>query len=339
LPDPTTVLAAAVLALVPSLIYLIVLNAIDRYEKEPWSILLSCVGAGAIIAPAVSVAIFALAGRGAVLPPAFAPGLNPDALTGIVEELVIGVLLIVIVKTVRTEFDDVLDGVIYGAAIGAGFGAAESFLYALGGLDLLTRGTIAQLVIAGLNHAFYAAAIGAAIGVAQGYKGAARWYIVALGVATASLLHTLHDTLPAIMAHVLGQPSAAVGAASRLLANAVNWLGLIAILVIVVWAWRHEARILRAELHNEVKDGVVSEIDYATITTFGARTRRGWQEFRRGGWAAASRLNRRYAAEGELAFHKWHRTVRDQRAPDPAEDEALRAEIRSLAETAPEGAR
>ncbi len=339
MPDTTTLIAAAALAIIPSLIYLVVLNAIDRYEKEPWSILISCVAAGAVVAPLISVVVFALAGRGAVLPPAFAPGLKPDALTGIVEELVVGLLLVVIVRTVRGEFDDILDGVIYGAAIGAGFGAAESFLYALGGLDLLTRGTVAQLVIAGLNHAFYAALIGAAIGWAQDFKGALRWYVVALGIATAAFFHALHDTLPAVLSRLLGQPSAAVGAASRLLANAVNWLGLIAILVIVVWAWRHEARILRAELHNEVKTGVVSETDYATITTFGARTRRQLAEFRAGGWTAAARLNRRYAAEGELAFHKWHRTIRDQRAPDPAKDEALRAEIRSLAETAAEGAR
>ncbi len=339
MPDPTTIFAAAVLAIVPSLIYLIVLNAIDRYEKEPWSILISCVVTGAVIAPAISVGVLALAGRGAVLPPAFAPGLKPDALIGIVEELAVGLLLVAIVRTVRGEFDDILDGVIYGAAIGAGFGAAESFLYALGGLDLLTRGTVAQLVIAGLNHAFYAAVIGAAIGMAQGFKGASRWYVVGLGIATAAFFHALHDTLPAILSRILGQPSAAVGAASRLLANAVNWLGLIAILVIVVWAWRHEARILRAELHDEVKNGLVSEADYATITTFGARTRRFVREFRTGGWATASRLNRRYAAEGELAFHKWHRTIRDQRAPDPALDEALRAEIRSLAETTAEGTR
>ena len=339
MPDPTTLIAAAVLAIVPSLIYLVVLNALDRYEKEPWSILISCVAAGAVIAPVISVIVFALAGRGAVLPPAFAPGLKPDALVGIVEELAIGVLLVVIVRTVRTEFDDILDGVIYGAAIGAGFGAAESFLYALGGLELLTRGTVAQLVIAGLNHAFYAAVIGAAIGLAQGFKGISRWTVVGLGIATAAFFHALHDTLPAILSRLLGQPSAAAGAASRLLANAVNWLGLIAILVIVVWAWRHEARILRAELHDEVKTGLVSEADYATITTFGARTRRQWTEFRAGGWTAASRLNRRYAAEGELAFHKWHRTIRDRRAPDPAQDEALRAEIRSLAETTAEGGR
>ena len=339
MPDLTTILAAAALAIVPSLAYLVILNAIDRYEPEPWSILISCIAAGALIAPLLSVAVFAVMGRGATLPPAFAPGLRPDPFTGIVEEVLVGIVLLVIVRTVRDEFDDILDGVIYGAAIGAGFGAAESFLYALGGLELLTRGTILQLVIAGLNHAFYAAVIGAVVGWAKGHQGIRHWYAVALGIATAALLHAFHDTLPAIMSHVLGQPSAAVGAASRLIANAVNWLGLVMIIVVVVWAWGREARILRAELYNEVKDGVVPADDYATITSFGGRLRREWGLLRRVGIGGSERLRRRYAAEGELAFHKWHRMVRDQRAPDLAKGEALRAEIRGLADSAQEPAR
>lgn len=339
MPEPSAFVAAALLAVVPSLLYLGVLNAIDRYEKEPWTILLACVGLGAIVAPAVSVAILAIVGRPATLPPAFAPGLRADALTGVVEELVIGVLLVVLVRTVRNEFDDILDGVIYGAAVGAGFGAAESFLYALGGTHLLGAGTIASLVVAGLNHAFYAAVIGATIGWAQGMAGPWRAYAIGLGIATAAWLHAFHDTLPLVLARVLDQPDAAAGTASRLVANAVNWLGLLAIAAIVAFAWRREARILRAELHDEVRDGVVSEADYATITSFGARLRRQAALLRGGGVGPVMRLRRRYAAEGELAFHKWHVTVRDSRAPDPSRGEALRAEIRTLADSAPEAAR
>ena len=81
MPDPSAILPAVLLAVVPSLIYLVVLNAIDRYEKEPWTILLACVGVGAVVA--------------------------------------LGALLIILVRSVRDEFDDILDGVIYGAAVGA----------------------------------------------------------------------------------------------------------------------------------------------------------------------------------------------------------------------------
>ena len=55
MPDASTILPAVLLAVVPSLVYLVVLNAIDRYEKEPWTILLACLGVGAVVAPAIAI--------------------------------------------------------------------------------------------------------------------------------------------------------------------------------------------------------------------------------------------------------------------------------------------
>lgn len=339
MPDPTTILAALLLALVPSLLYLFVLNLIDRYEKEPWRILIACLGMGALVAPAASVAVLIVLGRPAGLPPAFAPGRSPDALIGVVESIAVGIVLVAIVRSVRDEFDDVLDGVIYGAAIGAGFGAAESFLYALGGVSQLSTITVAQLLIAGLNHAFYGAVIGAVLGWARDLP---RWQTgvaSVLGIATAAWLQAFHDTLPLIMAHVLGKPDAAAGTASKVLADAVNWLGILAVVVIVALSWRREARILRVELHDEVDHGVVSAADYATVTSFGGRLRRQLALLRQGGLPAVVRLRRRYAAEGELAFHKWQLRRRARHKPDPARGDRLRDLIRSLSDTSPEATR
>jgi RsiW-degrading membrane proteinase PrsW (M82 family) len=338
MPDPSTILAAALVAVVPSLVYLFVLNLIDRYEKEPWTILLACVGAGALVAPAVSVVALVLLGRPASLPPAFAPGPRADALVGIVEELAVGAVLLVITRTVRGEFDDILDGVIYGAAVGAGFGAAESFLWALGDTNTLGASAIAHLVLAGLNHAFYGAVIGAVIGWAQWLPGVRRWAAIALGIATAAWFHAFHDTLPVILARLLNRPDAAAGTATRVLAEAVNWLGILGLVAIVVVAWRREARVLRAELHDEVANGVVSAEDYATITSFGGRLRRQGALLRSEGLGAVRRLRARYAAEGELAFHKWKVTVRRGAGVDPAKGDALRTLIRSLDDNAPEAA-
>jgi RsiW-degrading membrane proteinase PrsW (M82 family) len=338
MPDASVILPALLVAVVPSLIYLVVLNAIDRYEKEPWTILLACVGLGAVVAPLIVMGIFALSGRDATLPPAFAPGLSPDAFTAIVEEVTLGILLIVLVRFVRNEFDDILDGVIYGAAIGAGFGATESFLYVLGGTELLSGETILRLVVAGLNHAFYMAVFGAILGWAQRFPTAQRWIITVLGLATAAWLHAFHDTLPLILSRVLGQPDAAVGAISRLLADLVNWLGLLTLAVVVVLAWRREARILTIELKDEVATGVVSEADYATITSFGGRLGRQASLLRTSGLGAVRRLRRRYAAEGELAFHKWRLTVRNRKLPPAERGDELRAEIRGLSDQLPGGA-
>jgi RsiW-degrading membrane proteinase PrsW (M82 family) len=338
MPDVPTLLAAIALAIVPSLVYLAVLNAIDRYEKEPWTILLACLGIGAVVAPAITIAILVLLGRPAALPPAFAPGPQADALVPIVETLVCGVLLLVLVRTVRNEFDDVLDGVIYGAALGAGFGAAESFLYALGGTGTLDPETIALLVIAGLNHAFYLAVFGAIVGWAQQLPRGQAWTVTILGLATATLLHAFHDTLPNIMANVLGARDATAGVATRILAEAVNWLGILTLVIVVFASWRREGRILRVELADEVRSGVVPEVDYTSILSARARLAREWRLLRGDGMGAVRRLRRRYALEGELAFHKWRMANRQRRKPPAERGDLLRAEIRSLTDELPEAA-
>ncbi len=330
MPELSTLVAALVLALVPAAVYLFVLNAIDRYEKEPWTLLLSSVGLGAIAAPLITLAFLALAGRAAALPPAFAPGLRVDPLLGIVEELVKGVLLYALVHSIRDEFDDVLDGVVYGAALGAGFGAAETFTYALGGTSLLSGGTIVALVIAGLNHAFYSAVFGAIVGAAQRLVRARYLVVVVLALATAAFLHAFHDTFPLILSRIVGQPDAAVGFLSRLAANAINWLGIATLALTVALAWRREARILRVELHDEVAAGAVSEADFATITSFRRRLGRQGALLRSGGLGPVLRLRRRYAAEGELAFHKWRLSVRTNRPPAATRGDELRARILEL---------
>jgi RsiW-degrading membrane proteinase PrsW (M82 family) len=339
MPDATTILAAVGLAVVPSLVYLLILNAIDRYEKEPWTILIACVGAGAIVAPAITLVILVLAGRPAELPPAFAPGPSPDALVPIVETLVLGLLLLVLVRVVRDEFDDVLDGVIYGAALGAGFAATESLLFALGRTSTVEGGIpVAQLVIAGLNHAFYLAVFGAILGWAQDLPGWQRPVAIVLGLGTATWLNAFHDTFPVILSRVVGQPDAAIGALARLVAELINWLGILTLAVVVVLAWHREARILRSELAEEVASGLVPAEDYATITSFGGRLGRQRALLGSGGMAAVRHLRRRYAIEGELAFHKYRMTRRQRHLPPAERGDALRAEIRRLVEPNPEAA-
>ncbi len=330
MPEPSALVAALVLALVPLAVYLFVLNAVDRYEKEPWTFLLSSVGLGAIAAPLITLAFLVLVGRPAALPPAFAPGLRVDPLLGIVEELVKGVLLYALIHSIRDEFDDVLDGVVYGAALGAGFGAAETFTYALGGTSLLGGGTIVALVIASLNQAFYTAVFGAIIGAWQGLAGVRHVIVQALALATAAFLHAFHDTFPMILSRLVGQPDAALGLLSRLAANAINWLGIVTLAVTVVVAWRRQARILRVELHDEVATGVVSEADFATITSLRRRLGRQGVLLRTGGLGPVMQLRRRYAAEGELAFHKWRLTVRTKRPPAATGVDELRSRILEL---------
>ena len=109
-------------------------------------------------------------------------------------------------------------------------------------------------------------------------------------------------------------------------------------MVVIVVAWRREALILKVHLQDEVTAGVVSEADYATITSFGGRLGREAGRLRTGGLSGVMRLHHRYAAEGELAFHKWRLTVRNRKLPPAERGDALRAQIRLLADELPGGA-
>lgn len=317
MPDPGALGLAAVLALVPSLVYVAVLNAIDRYEKEPWTILVASLGLGAVVAPVVSIAILALTGRPAVLLPDFAPGAGgADPIVGVVEELVKGSLLLVLIHSMRDEFDDVIDGIVYGAALGAGFGAAESFVFAAGGVHGLSGGTIAGLLAAGLNHAFYTAIMGALLGASRSLADRRQaWIVIACAIATAALAHSLHDSLPYVLARLLGRPDAALAVGTRLIAQLANVLGIVTLAGVITVAWQREARVLRDELAEEVASGVVAPTDYATITSGRARLARQYALLRSNGIGDVMALRRLYATEGELAFHKRRLAVRRRRPP------------------------
>ncbi len=316
----------------PSLLYVAVLNAIDRYEKEPWTILLASLGLGVVAAPILSVAILAAAGRPATVQPDFATGPGgADPLVGVVQELVKGGLLLLLVRYIRDEFDDIIDGIVYGAALGAGFGATESLLFTAGGVDGLSGGTIAALLAAGLNHAFYTAIAGAFLGAAQRLPDSRQaWVVTAYALATAAFAHSFHDTLPYVLSRVLGRPDAAVAVGTRLLAQLANVLGILTLAVVVVGAWRREARVLREQLADEVDSGVVGAEDYATITSGQARLGRQLALLRTGGLRDVMAVRRLYATEGELAFHKRRLTVGHRKRPSLDRIEELRATIRDL---------
>jgi RsiW-degrading membrane proteinase PrsW (M82 family) len=326
-----TLLVAAFLAVAPTILYLIVLNWIDRYEKEPWTLLLAGVVLGAIVAPLASMAILGATGRGFELTPSFAPRpTGADPVVAFVEELVKGALLIGLVAWVRDEFDDVVDGIVYGAAVGAGFGAGETFIYAIGGVSL-PPGTLFRLVVSGLDHALYTAVFGAVLGYAATLRSRnERLVTVALGLATAVLLHTLHDSIPTILSRLLPLSTGGSGVLTSILAELIPLLGILTLVIAIVYALRREAAVLRTELLPEVESGVISRADYDTITSRRGQLARAGSTYRAHGMRGVMTLRRLYATEGELAFQKRRLVVRSRRRPQETRTEDLRAEIGRL---------
>ncbi len=325
-------LLAALAAVSVSLIYVVGLRLIDRYEPDPWRHLLAALAIGAVVVPVVVIGLRVLVGEDPTLPLPYASD-RPQPWVRIAEQVTAGLALIGFVYVIRKEFDDALDGVVYGAAIGAGLGAAQTFLYLLAvlesGSSALLPSTIVSILVSGLNQAFYGATFGAFFGYAYWHlTGNRRWIVIALGLATAALLSALHDTLPYMLARLIDSPSAATGFATRFVAFSLNVLGLIALAVAVLHFIRHESAILRKHLGDEAERGTVARESVDEVRSFRARSARQWALLRSGRRDELRAVQRLYRAEGTLAFHLWHMTLGREGPEAEARADELRDETR-----------
>lgn len=170
------VLLSVLGGLVPTLVYVLLVWWLDRYEKEPVWLLATAFFWGAAPAAILSVVVEFILD----LPIA---ALNAESLTAnlisasltapVVEEASKGIALVALLLLFRREFDDELDGLVYGAMIGFGFAFTENvFAYFLpmasqgstqAGLTLVFW----RSVVFGVNHAFWTGITGAALGYAR----------------------------------------------------------------------------------------------------------------------------------------------------------------------------
>jgi RsiW-degrading membrane proteinase PrsW (M82 family) len=153
---------------------------LDRYEREPRRILLATFLWGAVIAALASSAansgvhtwVARLAGEGS------ARALTPVLLAPAIEEIAkAGGLLLVLVVWPR-EFDNVLDGIVYGALVGVGFAMTENVSYftlaaVQGGPAGFAQSVYLRALLGGFNHAAFSATMGAGLGYARAARSSA----------------------------------------------------------------------------------------------------------------------------------------------------------------------
>ena len=126
------VAAICALACLPTTAFgLLVVRRMDRNEKEPWRLVLVAAAWGAIVA--TSLVIWGETVWDQVAQRTLVPGPGLDASTafsaGLLEELAKGLAVVLLFLVMRNDFDDVVDGIVYGAAVGLGFNFLESIAY------------------------------------------------------------------------------------------------------------------------------------------------------------------------------------------------------------------
>ncbi len=264
---------------------------LDRYDREPVHLVAGVFVWGALAAPVASVLMEVLihavaAGSEAVR------HLQVVVAAPLIEEAAKGVAIL-LVMVISDQFDNPTDGIVYGTAAGLGFAVAENALAmaaAAGGGTLWPVAAVRTLASSGV-HALATATVGGFLGVAYLSRRAASrigWGLLGWGAGAA--LHGLWNGA------VLQVERAGSGAplAAALGALAVAYLGYAGVLAGFL-GW--ERRILRRELAEEVRLGVLPAWVAEVIPSYRRRVRGDWWPVRRERTVIARLLTR-------LAFRK-----------------------------------
>jgi len=330
---------------------------LDRREREtPWLFAAAFLWGGLIATafalPINTAAIMAIAGwleQNATLKDLLGPEaallIGAPLAAPLVEETLKGLGIVLLFWLARGEFDNVRDGFIYGALVGAGFNWFESALYvqqnfaqfgaAPYGFQLGMR--YAWLGLAG--HAMFSGIFGASLGLAR--LGPKRWvhYLAPIaGFLLAVLGHAWNNALPLLLALIASRAGEAppteaqappeLGVFEALVTASVsNLVIFLPFALLLAWVIRRSGRweraVIREELAREVERSVTPD-EYAAVERDAVfRTRRIDARDRA---ASAALVN----AQNELAFRK--RRLRD-RGFDPEQDPMVarwREEIAAL---------
>jgi RsiW-degrading membrane proteinase PrsW (M82 family) len=277
---------------------------LDRYEKEPLWLLGIAVFWGAV--PTIALSLVAQIVVDVPLADALGgSGLYPLASLSIVapltEETFKALILLVLFLLYRQEFDGVMDGILYGALIGFGFSVVETVFYLMSSLmqgGWGEWGMVAALRVGlyTLNHSLFTSCTGIGFGLARNRPADwKRWAYPFLGWLVAILLHGAHNAGSTL--------AESTGGASMLAATAIDWMGVLGVLVLIFYSLYRERRWFE-ELEPEIENRVITREEALLASIYRVRVARGWQVFKGYGLNVTLKWSRFVQAIVDLAYKK-----------------------------------
>jgi len=327
------VAAVCALACLPTTaVGLLVVRRMDRNHKEPWRLVLVAAAWGAIVATSLVVwaeTVWEVSAQRALVP---GPGLDTSLafMAGTLEELAKGLAVVLLFLVMRSEFDDVVDGIVYGAAVGMGFNFMESVSYMTNLYSIFApehQGGIAAGVqwynrqVLGLffGHATYTAYIGAGVGIARQLP-SLRQKILAIvaGFIVAIAGHFSWDA----WVNLFPIPNTLFGIVAIHLRTLVMTgpftAGLIALLIFGI---RYEGQNLVDQMGKEAATGAGAILpeEVPVLASPWRRLRQRMQAFQRVGLRGYLEVSRLQTAQLDLAMERWHRERKEIDTPLEAE--------------------
>jgi RsiW-degrading membrane proteinase PrsW (M82 family) len=322
---------SAVLALLPLAAVLLAVRLVDRWEPEPASLRIAAVAWGAVAAVVLALAVDL--GITLLLGVADSPGrqaFSAVVQAPIVEELAKGAGVLLLLAVGRRAFDGPVDGVVYGALVGAGFAFTENILYfaesLAGGAEQVTMTFLLRGILSPFAHVMFTAVTGYALGLAarRGVRGS--------GV----LRSWIGGLLGAVALHALWNGSSVFGDFFALYGTLQVPL-FVAFVVGVTMLRREEARLTRARLGEYADAGWFSPAEVDMLATpRGRRAGLAWARSLPGDRSAAMRT---FLAEATAlaAARQRAATGRDPRAAADEQAYLARAVAARAALVAPAG--
>lgn len=187
------ILTSILAAVIPMVLYLILIWRFDIYEREPFNLVLKSYLWGAVgaICLAMLFSLFLSTGLSFfIISKRMLNRIDTFYIAPFVEEITKGLFLLLLVY--NKKFDNVTDGLVYGGAIGLGFGMTENLLYFLSygkTFPELFSLIIVRTFFSAVMHCVSTGTLGAFLGYAKFNKTAHKIALPIIGLMIAMFIH------------------------------------------------------------------------------------------------------------------------------------------------------
>ncbi len=322
---PIATVVATVTAFLPVALYLAPLLWLDRYDPEPFWLLLLCFAWGgvvAILASAIVNDVFTIVAAASTGNAIIGQLAGAVISAPFIEEIMKGAGLLAMLLFFRRKFDDILDGIVFAGVIALGFAAVENVLYygrgflaeGIGGLAMMffLRGILSPFA-----HVTFTVMTGIGCGIARESH---NWFIRILapivGLGAAMFLHAtwngmgvfsailLEASGTSVYCNAVGLGGMNLGICGFLIGYAILEIPVFLIFIVFsLFIMRRQSKTLREMLAMDVARGLIQQ-EHLDIATSLVRSIL-WPI---GGITSGKFLNRRryLRAIGSLGLSYWH---------------------------------
>ncbi len=259
-------LASALAAVIPMVTYLIFIWKFDRYDREPFKLVLQNYLWGSVGAIMLSVS------GSIVISEIFSLFISEEGelnllgsiiIAPIIEEVTKGLFLFITIRS--KKFDNITDGIVYGGAIGLGFGMTENFLYFISFSTSLTHWitiVFVRTIFSAVMHCVATSTLGAFLGYAKFRVMPNKIIFPIAGFGIAILIHFSWNY--SISFH-----------STTLLGFVFMTLTIVIFILIYSTAVISEGKIIFNELLSEVENGIIPSAHLYYLSS-ASRNSKGW---------------------------------------------------------------